>query len=77
MTARSGPRTILWVLLLTLFSGVAGAAPTASSPQEISPLIIGSTVPELTLRTSGGDSYDLNAAMEGKPTVLVFYRGGW
>jgi cytochrome oxidase Cu insertion factor (SCO1/SenC/PrrC family) len=77
MTAARTSRTVMGGLLLALVAGVAGAASSANAPQGISPLIIGSTVPELTLRTSDGDRYDLGAAMEGKPTVLVFYRGGW
>lgn len=77
MTARNAARIILSGLVLALSAGAAGATAPAASAQEVSPLIIGSKIPELTLRTADGDPYDLNAAIEGKPTILVFYRGGW
>lgn len=49
--------------------------PTAAD--EIRPLLIGATVPDLTLLTKEGDPFDLNAALAEKPTVLIFYRGSW
>lgn len=49
----------------------------ANSAQEIHPLLIGFAVPRLTLTKLDGHSFDLNAAMAEKPTVLIFYRGGW
>ncbi len=52
-----------------------GAVPTSAN--EICPLLIGSKVPELTFKTVAGESFDLNAAIKAKPTVLIFYRGGW
>ncbi len=51
------------------------AVPTSAN--EICPLLIGSKVPELTLKTVAGKSFDLNTAIKAKPTVLIFYRGGW
>ncbi len=37
----------------------------------------GAKVPILTLNAVDGKKYDLNAAVAKKPTVLIFYRGGW
>jgi peroxiredoxin len=60
------------------------AVPSASANQviaatadDIKPVLIGAKVPPLTLRTSDGEPFDLNGALAEKPTVLVFYRGGW
>lgn len=47
------------------------------SPRKIRPLLIGSTVPELTLKNLDDSDFDLNAAIAQKPTILIFYRGGW
>lgn len=49
----------------------------ADSPEEICPLLVGSTVPLITLSTTQGRPNDLRVAIEEKPTVLVYYRGGW
>lgn len=47
------------------------------SPSEIRPLLIGAPVPKVTLQTADGNPFDLNAAVSGRPSVLIFYRGGW
>ncbi|MHC4475987.1 MAG: peroxiredoxin-like family protein [Planctomycetota bacterium] len=47
------------------------------SAQEIRPLLVGAQAPKLSLNTLEGRSFDLNSAIARKPTVIVFYRGGW
>lgn len=49
----------------------------ADSPRDICPLKIGDAVPELTLETETGVSFDLNDAFREKPTILIFFRGSW
>jgi len=49
----------------------------ASSANEICPIKVGAKIPPLKLPTVDGNLFDLNAAFSQKPTVLVFYRGGW
>lgn len=46
-------------------------------PQDISPLLSGENIPQVKLLDAAGQSFDLNAAVLSKPTILVFYRGGW
>lgn len=46
-------------------------------PEDISPLLVGESIPVLTLPTADGKSFDLNKSVSEKPTILVFYRGGW
>ena len=48
-----------------------------ASAETIQPLLIGAKAPRITLLNADRKLFDLNAAMEKKPTVLVFYRGGW
>lgn len=48
-----------------------------NSPNEICPILIGESVPKLELTKIDGSSFNLNAAIEQKPTILIFYRGGW
>lgn len=58
-------------------ASASGAGPGTDSAQDIRPLLIGSSVPDLTLQAADGNRYDLNAAIGRKPTVVIFYRGGW
>lgn len=51
--------------------------PLPASPRDICPLLLGAKLPQLTLTTADGKPFDLNAAIAQKPTILVFYRGGW
>lgn len=46
-------------------------------PEDISPLLVGEAIPVLKLLKSSGESFDLNKSVARKPTILVFYRGGW
>ncbi|MBC7565840.1 MAG: AhpC/TSA family protein [Pedobacter sp.] len=46
-------------------------------PEDISPLLIGEAIPVLNLPSASGKSFDLNKSVAEKPTILVFYRGGW
>ncbi|MFQ5865721.1 MAG: hypothetical protein ACE5IW_10875 [bacterium] len=51
--------------------------PLPTSAEDIRPILVGATVPRLTLTTVDGSSFDLNTAISEKPAVLIFYRGGW
>jgi len=76
------PRAALIALLtIGLSATVQAQTPSggdvADSPQAIRPLLIGSTVPEVTLKTGDGTDIDLRAATGKQPTILIIYRGGW
>src|SRR5690554_5506850 len=45
--------------------------------EDISPLLIGEQVPNANLLDVDGLSVQLKDVMNVKPTILVFYRGGW
>jgi peroxiredoxin len=49
----------------------------AASATDVVPLGKGDVVPALTLKTVDDKAFDLKAAVTTKPTVLIFYRGGW
>ena len=46
-------------------------------PLDTCPLLTGTAIPQVTLRTVDGEAFDLNSAVRQQPCVLVFYRGGW
>ena len=64
-------------LFLFLFVSTIGNAQLPQNAEDISPLLIGETLPETTLLDENGKSINLNAEIAKKKTVLVFYRGGW
>ncbi len=49
----------------------------ADSAQEIKPLLIGASVPDVTLKTEEGKPLKLKKTVTDKPAVVIFYRGGW
>lgn len=51
------------------------AIPT--KPEDISPLLIGETIPDIDLLTASGKVFNINQSIAQKPTILIFYRGGW
>lgn len=49
----------------------------ANSAEEICPLLLGAKIPELKLKDTDNNLFDLNTTFAKKPTILIFYRGGW
>ncbi|RVT98488.1 AhpC/TSA family protein [Mucilaginibacter limnophilus] len=45
--------------------------------EDVSPLLAGERIPLLKLPGASGEIFDLNRSVAEKPTILVFYRGGW
>jgi hypothetical protein len=70
-------RARLLASLLLLGTPVLAQSSIPTSPDEIRPLLIGRQAPALTLTAADGSAFDLDAALHAKPTVLIFYRGGW
>ncbi|MFT5670666.1 MAG: peroxiredoxin [Glaciecola sp.] len=45
--------------------------------EDVTPLLNGATVPNVTVKTADGSPVSLQALLMQKPAVIVFYRGGW
>ena len=69
-------RRLIAVLMFGLLAHTAWAE-VATEPTQIRPILLGSKVPEAEVRTVEGKAIPLSGQLAGKPTVLVFYRGGW
>lgn len=69
-------KKIAFILLSILICATANAQ-WAEDARSISPLLIGAEVPNKTLQTADGKSVDIRELIKQKPTVLIFYRGGW
>jgi peroxiredoxin len=56
---------------------MADSAHVPASPQNVCPILVGTTMPVVTLRTADNEAFDLNDAVKQHPSVILFYRGGW
>ncbi len=69
---------ILVTLFFLLLGNVGYAAnELAASAEQVRPVLLGSKLPEVSLTTIEGSATTLKEQVAGKPTLLVFYRGGW
>lgn len=63
---------------LLMFSTCAMAAgKLADSADAVCPILLGSAMPDVSLHTVDGKSTTLKQQVDGRPAILVFYRGGW
>ena len=67
------------LLLLSLVSITLPciAKPIADSDLSVAPLMNGQTVPSAQVSSLNGNSTDITKLIDGKPSVIFFYRGGW
>ncbi|MBT6147435.1 MAG: hypothetical protein HN712_02020 [Gemmatimonadetes bacterium] len=72
-----------WIFVLALAGALCApvsAEPTAelpATPQQVQPLLIGSRAPGGVWPDATGADFDLQVAMDGRPTIMVFYRAHW
>ena len=53
-------------------------APLPTSAADVRPVLVGTSLPNISLRTAAADSVDFaEATGGGKQSVLILYRGGW
>lgn len=65
-------RRVLLTGGILLIAGLALAAEPRTSP-----VAVGETPPDLTLKDQDGQSVQLSASRGQRPVVAVFYRGHW
>ncbi len=82
------PITLLTALSLLILTGWAcqptpqtdnreSSSDYAMQASDVNPVLTGTRIPDVTLRNVEGDTVRLRDKVSEKPTVLVFYRGGW
>ncbi|HRV55211.1 MAG TPA: peroxiredoxin-like family protein [Mangrovimonas sp.] len=64
-------------LLLFMFVSSLLFTQVPENPEDVSPLLVGEKIPEVMITNLNGDDVSLQQILKEKPTVLVFYRGGW
>ena len=80
----NGINLMIGFVAFTIVSGVASAqgqidssGRVAERADDIHPLLVGMKVPDVVLTDVQGKEVKLYSLLEKKPTVLIFYRGGW
>jgi peroxiredoxin len=51
--------------------------PVPAKAEEVQPLLVGQEFPKAVLKGGDGTAADLSAILAEKPSILIFYRGGW
>jgi len=69
-------KIILLSIILLLFS-VENFAQVVDKAEDICPLLVGETLPNEQVMNLENKPIELFSILKVKPTVLVFYRGGW
>jgi len=66
------------LLLMSVFALQPEALrPVAASAGAVCPLFQEVEVPEVNVQNLEGETVTLHEAISGRPSVLIFYRGGW
>ena len=69
--------TIILAFILLPLANLSAQGALPSSASEIQPILVGSNIPTVILTDVNNEPFDLMAAVKSKPTILVYYRGGW
>lgn len=67
-------------LILCVLMGIIGIQSYAQLPdraEDISPLLIGEMIPDAILKSPDANDHSMFSIIGKKPTILLFYRGGW
>jgi peroxiredoxin len=67
----------VFLLLLLLVAPFLKAQDYALSADKVTPLLISSQIPDVSLTSIDGETVNLRNVVSQQPTILVFYRGGW
>ena len=68
---------LLSFALVIAFSTLAEAQSYAKNAEQVTPALIGTTIPEANVKTVDGKTVAIKDVVSQKPTVLIFYRGSW
>ncbi len=70
---------VLTLSIASLFSTHAFAADQSvpTDANKVCPIKVGQNIPSIELQDVNGKKVSLNAEIAKKPTILIFYRGGW
>ncbi len=67
--------SIILIVLLTFSINADAQLPERA--EDISPILIGETIPDITIVNTDSKEVNITDLLKDQPTVLIFYRGGW
>lgn len=73
-------KKVVFSFVLMFFSSLLVAVEStdiATTAEDVRPLLNGQTIPDVTLYDVQGNQVNLRTLAAQKPTVIIFYRGGW
>jgi peroxiredoxin len=73
-------RHFITTLVTTCLFGMqvlAEGKPVSDSSTVAKPLVIGDTIPNVTVTSIQGKELSLRRLVSKKPSIVIFYRGGW
>lgn len=70
-------KSVFLIFFFLLASCITNGQTIPANAADVSPLLIGEKIPSVTLTDITGKEIDLSQQVQQKPSVLVFYRGGW
>jgi len=60
-----------------VLAGFSAPAQIPDKAEDISPLLIGEIIPDAVLKAPDASEHSILNILSKKPTVMIFYRGGW
>jgi peroxiredoxin len=66
-----------WIVLLTAMLTMNAYADIPNDPAQVQPLSVGTRAPTFAARTTHGVLRTFSPEGYRKPTIVIFYRGGW
>lgn len=70
-------KQIFLILLFAAMTSIPAFSQLPAKAEDISPLLNGETIPDIPLKAPDGSAHQVAQIIEEKPTILLFYRGGW
>ena len=68
---------LFMLVLLAILASSVHSKEAATSQNAICPILIGETIPNVTLINSKGKKANLHEVVKAAPTLFIFYRGSW
>lgn len=68
----------IWLIAAgSIMTALAAETLSPDDPTKVTPLAVGARAPAFTVREADGKPFSFTPSKLSKPTLLIFYRGGW
>ena len=69
--------TLFLIVLIGTFAETSTAQMVATDANNVNPILISTTIPDVEVRDIHNKVVNLRQLVAQKPTLFIFYRGGW